>query len=182
MPIERVSDWHTPHLGQVIKVNINNDELYWQYVPLMQCDEKWKWKSLSRVQLLVTRWTIQSIGFSRPEYWSGSPFTSPGILPNPGIKPRSPALQEDSLLSEPPESGRLFLLISLFPESLTPVLPWEKHQTNPSWGTFYKIPDQCTLKVLKSSKTRKSLYKLSQPRRPYRDITSKQNRVSWMGT
>ena len=34
--------------------------------------------------------------FSRPEYWSGQPFPSPGDLPNPGIKPRSPALQADS--------------------------------------------------------------------------------------
>ena len=40
--------------------------------------------------------------FSRQEYWSGLPFTSPGNLPNPGIKPRSPALQADSLLSELP--------------------------------------------------------------------------------
>ena len=41
------------------------------------------------------------MNFSRPEYWSGQPFPSPGDLPNPGIKPRSPALQEDSLLAEP---------------------------------------------------------------------------------
>ena len=40
--------------------------------------------------------------FSRPEYWSGYPFPSPGDLPNPGIKPRSPALQADSLPAEPP--------------------------------------------------------------------------------
>ena len=40
--------------------------------------------------------------FSRPEFWSGLPFPSPGDLPNPGIEPGSPALQEDSLLSEPP--------------------------------------------------------------------------------
>ena len=39
---------------------------------------------------------------SRPEYWSGQPFPSPGDLPNPGIEPRSPALQTDSLQSEPP--------------------------------------------------------------------------------
>ena len=39
--------------------------------------------------------------FSRPEYWSGKPFPSPGDLPNPGIEPRSPALQADSLLAEP---------------------------------------------------------------------------------
>ena len=40
--------------------------------------------------------------FSSPEYWSGQPFPSPGDLPNPGTEPRSPALQVDSLLSEPP--------------------------------------------------------------------------------
>ena len=40
-------------------------------------------------------------GFSRPEYWSGFPCPPPGDLSNPGIKPRSPTLQEDSLLAEP---------------------------------------------------------------------------------
>ena len=39
--------------------------------------------------------------FSRPEYWSVWPFPSPGDLPNPGIEPRSPASQADSLLAEP---------------------------------------------------------------------------------
>ena len=40
--------------------------------------------------------------FSRQQYWSGLPFPSPGDLPNPGIKPGSPALQADALPSEPP--------------------------------------------------------------------------------
>ena len=40
--------------------------------------------------------------FSRPEYWSGLTFLSPGDLPYPGIEPGSPALQADSLPSEPP--------------------------------------------------------------------------------
>ena len=39
--------------------------------------------------------------FSRPEYWSGYPFPSPGDLPNPGIEPRCPTLQVDSLPAEP---------------------------------------------------------------------------------
>ena len=60
-----------------------------------------KLKSLSRVQLFATPWTIQSMEFSRPEYWSGYPFPSPGDLPNPGIEPSSPALQADSLPAEP---------------------------------------------------------------------------------
>ena len=41
-------------------------------------------------------------GISRQEYWSGLPFPSPGDLPNPGIELRSPALQADTLPSEPP--------------------------------------------------------------------------------
>ena len=54
---------------------------------------------------LATPWTVAhqaplSMGFSRQEYWSGLPFPSPGDLPNPGIKPRSPALQADSLPTE----------------------------------------------------------------------------------
>ena len=53
---------------------------------------------------LVTPWTIAyqallSTGFSRQEYWSGLLFPSPGDLPDPGIEPRSPAWQADSLLS-----------------------------------------------------------------------------------
>ena len=44
--------------------------------------------------------------FSRQEHWSGLPFPSPGDLPNPGIKPRSPAWQADSLPSEPPGKPR----------------------------------------------------------------------------
>ena len=57
--------------------------------------------------LFVTPWTVAyqappSVGFSRQEYWSGLPFPSLGDLPNPGIEPRSPALQEDALPSEPP--------------------------------------------------------------------------------
>ena len=43
-----------------------------------------------------------SMEFSRQEYWGELPFPSPGNLPNPGIKPRSLALQADSLPSEPP--------------------------------------------------------------------------------
>ena len=43
-----------------------------------------------------------SMGFSRQEHWSGVPFPSPGDLPDPWIEPRSPTLQADALLSEPP--------------------------------------------------------------------------------
>ena len=54
---------------------------------------------------LATPWTVAhqaplSIGFSRQGYWSGLPFPFPGDLPDPGIEPRSPALQADSLPTE----------------------------------------------------------------------------------
>ena len=54
---------------------------------------------------LATQWTVACqaplcIGFSRQEYWSGLPFPSPGDLPDPRIKPGSPALQADSLPTE----------------------------------------------------------------------------------
>ena len=63
-------------------------------------------KLLSCVRLFAIPWTVAyqaplSIGFSRQECWSGLPFPSPGDLPNPGIEPRSPALQADALPSEP---------------------------------------------------------------------------------
>ena len=77
---------------------------------------KVKVKSLSRVRLFVTPWTVAhqdppSMGFSRQEYWSGLPFPSQGDLPDPGIEPRSPASQADALTSEPP--GKPFLWESL---------------------------------------------------------------------
>ena len=70
-----------------------------------------KVKSLSRVRLFATPWTVAyqappSVGFSRQECWSGLPFPSPGDLPHPGIKPGSPALWADALPSEPPGKPR----------------------------------------------------------------------------
>ena len=58
------------------------------------------------------------MGFSRPEYWSGKPFPSPGDLPNPGIELRSPELQVDSLPAEPPEKNQVKV-------NLVPFYIWE---------------------------------------------------------
>ena len=65
-------------------------------------------KSLSCVRLFATPWTVAyrappSMGFSRQGYWSGN-FLLQGNLPDPGIEPRSPTLQADTLPSEPPGS------------------------------------------------------------------------------
>ena len=69
-------------------------------------DLKVKVKSLSRVRLFATPWTVAyqappSMGFSRQEHWSGLPFPSPGDLPDPGMEPGSPVFQADALTSEP---------------------------------------------------------------------------------
>ena len=70
-------------------------------------------------------------GILRREYWSGYPFPSPGDLPNPGIKPRSPALQAGSLPAEPqgkPKDngvGILSLLQGIFPTQ------------EPNWGLLH---------------------------------------------
>ena len=72
-------------------------------------------RSLSRVQLFVTPWTVAhqaplSMGFPRQEYWSGLPFPSPGDLTEPGIKPESPespALAGRFFNTLPPEKPQL---------------------------------------------------------------------------
>ena len=74
-----------------------------------------KVKSFSHVRLFATPWTVAyqappSIGFSRQEYWSGLPFPSPGDLPDPGIKPRSPTFQADALTSEPRASVYMYTI------------------------------------------------------------------------
>ena len=63
------------------------------------------WVSHSVMCNSVTPWAValqapRSMEFSGQEYWSGLPFPSSGDLPGPGIKPRSPSLQADALLSE----------------------------------------------------------------------------------
>ena len=61
-----------------------------------------KFHLFGHCSLSVAHQASLSIEFSRQEYWRGWPFPSPGDLPNPGIEPRSPALQAVSLLSEAP--------------------------------------------------------------------------------
>src|SRR5574341_460593 len=73
----------------------------------------------------VTLWTVAcqaplSMGFPRQEYWNGLPFPSPGDLPDPGIEPRSPALQADSLLTE--TSGKPKILVGIVKMSFKKVI------------------------------------------------------------
>ena len=80
----------------------------------------WSWLAQSCPTLCNPR-TIQSMKFSRPEYWSGLPFPSSGDRPNSGSEPRSPTLQADSLPADPPgkpkniREGSLSLLEGTFP-------------------------------------------------------------------
>ena len=84
-------------------------------------------KLLSHVLLFATPWTVAhqaplSIEFSRQEYWSGLLFPSPGDLPDPGIEPRSPTLQADTLTSELPGKPN-FTCIGLY--NLKSWLTWQ---------------------------------------------------------
>ena len=83
------------------------------------------------------------VGFSRQEYWSGLPCLPSGDLPNPGIKPRSPALQADSLLSELPGKPHYVYIHSFFipshsDEYLLPEL--FASTNNNSANLFVRIP------------------------------------------
>ena len=67
--------------------------------------------------LFATPWTVAqpaplSVGFSRQEYWSGLPLPPPGGLPDPGIKPTSPALIGGFFITEQPERYSPYLLAS----------------------------------------------------------------------
>ena len=69
----------------------------------------------------MTIWTVDyqaplSMEFSRQEYWSGLPFPTPRDLPDPGMNPRSPTLQADSLPSEPPGKSNCKFSKGSFPK------------------------------------------------------------------
>ena len=76
----------------------------------------------------------QSMEFSRPEYWSGYPSPSFGDLPNPGIEPRSPALQVDSLPAKPQGKPKNTGLNSL---SLLQRIFWTQES---NWGLLHCRP------------------------------------------
>ena len=111
----------------VMSIFANNRSTQWSipspYKPLNTC----MWRCLQpppcgglvaeSCPALATPWTVArqaplSMGFSRQEYWTGLPCPPPGDLPDPKI-PRSPALQADSLLSEPPGAN----LQSILPQN-----------------------------------------------------------------
>ena len=96
------------HLKLLVTPSLNHSPLATSSVPEPCCFySSVMWKSLSRVRLFANPWAVAcqaplSIEISRQEYWSRLPVPSPGDLRDPGIESRSPALQADSLPSEPP--------------------------------------------------------------------------------
>ena len=89
-------------------------------------------QSLSCFQLFVTPWTVAcqvppSTEVPRQEYWSGLPCPSPGYLPDPGIEPGSPALQENSLPSEPP--GKPNMNVKCWSLLIPPKYSWDRKHT-----------------------------------------------------
>ena len=87
---------------------------------------------------LMTPWTVApqtplSIGFPRQEYWSGLPFPSPGHLPHPGIKPASPALQVNSLLTESPGKHRLIVQMTPILHSICIWIIWLEIFNSSGW-------------------------------------------------
>ena len=113
-------------------------------------------KSLSRVQLFATPWTVAyqappSMRFSRQEHWSGLPFPSPGDLPYPGIEPWSPTLQADTLTSQPPGKPNKVHLVKamVFPVVMYGCESWtiknSEHQRNDAfemwcWRRLLRVP------------------------------------------
>ena len=70
-----------------------------------------------------------SMGFSRQEYWSGLPFPPPGDPPDPGIEPRSPALQADSLPTELRGKPKAVLKLYNYKYPLTVLLMFKNKMT-----------------------------------------------------
>ena len=113
-------------------------------MPQLTLEEEEEVKSLSRVRLFATPWTIAhqappSMGFSRQECWSRLPFPSPGDLPDPGIEPGSPTLQADALQSEPPGKPNYIHKVKVKVKSFSRVrlfaTPWTvAYQAPPSMG------------------------------------------------
>ena len=102
--------------------------------------------SFSHVQLFATPWTTAyqaplSMGFSRQEYWNGLPFPSPGDLPNPGIEPRSPALQADSTIWATREAQRLTLLQFSSVAQSCPTLCNPMNRSTPGLPVHHQLPE-----------------------------------------
>ena len=85
--------WLKPHVPNAGGPGLTLGQGTRTYMP--QLKAHWKWKVFFSQSCPTPCDPMDSKGFPRQEYWSGLPFPSPGDLPNPEIKPGSPALQAD---------------------------------------------------------------------------------------
>ena len=96
------------HLLLLAQVPSAKSLTIWEAVKLTVVDEESESVSCCVMSgSFATPWTVAhqapfSVAFPKQDYWSGLPFPSPGDLPDPGMESGFPALQPDSLLSEPP--------------------------------------------------------------------------------
>ena len=141
--------------------------------------------SLNHVWLFATPWTIAHqaplfVGFSRQEYWSELPFHSPGDLPNQGLKLRSPALQADSLLSEPLGKPPKFIqLSSVQPLSRVQLFttPWiTARQASLSITNSQSLPKLMSIKLVMPS------HPLSSPSPPAPNPSQHQGLLQWVNS
>ena len=120
--------------------------------------------------------------FSRQEYWCELPCSSPGNLPNPGIKPRSSTLQVNSLLSEPPGKPTLrwvywltlhivSLAWSIFNKRVFMPLEVKNPRPEAQWFEFSWIS-----KALSCPSDLTAVFKASQPSSPFKALTSLSHR------
>ena len=102
-------------------------------------------ESVKLLRLFAIPWTVAYqpplfMEFFRQEYWSGLPFPSPWELPDPGIKPRSPTLQADTLPSEPPEKLLVRMVIikkSMFRKNSMYII-YSETDHQPRWDAWDK--------------------------------------------
>ena len=103
--------------------------------------------------------------FSRQEYWSGLPCPPPGNLPNPGIEPRSPTLQADSLQSEPPviyiRSDQIRSVAQSCPTLCDPM-----NRSTPGLPVHHQLPEFTQTHVHRVSDAIQPFHPLSSPSPP----------------
>ena len=124
---------------------------------------KVKVKLLSHVWLFATPWTVAhqtlpSMEFSRQEHWSGLSFSSPRDLPDPGIEPRCPTMQADTLPSEPPGKQEGQICTGIHSKSVSPMvltcLHYREDTANLSLhcGCFRGLNEAMSLKLSQKTK------------------------------
>ena len=148
---------------------------------------KWKWsRSLSRVRLFATPWTIAyqaplSMGFSRKECWSGLPFYSPGDLPDPGIEPRSPALRADALPSEPPGKLENVVQFSSVAQSCSTLCD-SMNRSTPGLPVHHQLPEFTQTHVHRVSDAIQPSHLLSSPSPPALNPSQHQSLFQWVNS